>query len=110
MVEARKDGDAAGVLAKADRIVEAVYEVPHLAHAPMEPLNATAHLQADRVDVWMGTQNALGTLQQGAAASGLKPDQVYIHNAYLGAGFGRRSKNEKMEQAMPISNQGGNTG
>ena len=40
------------------RVVEAVYEVPHLAHAPMEPLNCTAHVQPDRVDVWIGTQNA----------------------------------------------------
>ncbi|HMI96275.1 MAG TPA: xanthine dehydrogenase family protein molybdopterin-binding subunit [Micropepsaceae bacterium] len=103
MVQARKDGDAAGVLAQASRVVEAVYEVPHLAHAPMEPLNATVHLQADRLDVWMGTQSALSTLQQGAEASGLKPEQVYIHNAYLGGGFGRRSKNDEMVQAIAIA-------
>src|SRR5579864_750357 len=72
MVKARSDGDAAVALSRADKIVEAVYEVPHLAHAPMEPLNATAHVQADRVDVWMGTQSALSTLQQAAEASGLK--------------------------------------
>ena len=107
MVQARKDGDAAGVLAQAGKVVEAVYEVPHLAHAPMEPLNATAHLQADRLDVWMGTQSALSTLQQGAEASGLKPEQVYIHNAYLGGGFGRRSKNDEMVQAIAISKEVG---
>src|SRR5258705_8361079 len=107
MVQARKDGDAAGVLAQAGRVVEAVYEVPHLAHAPMEPLNATVHLQADRLDVWMGTQSALSTLQQGAEASGLKQDQVYIHNAYLGGGFGRRSKNDEMVQAIAISKEVG---
>ena len=107
MVEARKDGDAAGALAKADRVIEAVYEVPHLAHAPMEPLNATAHLQADRLDVWMGTQSALSTLQQGAEASGLKQEQVYIHNAYIGGGFGRRSKNDEMVQAIAISKEVG---
>lgn len=52
---ARNDGDSATAMAAGGKIVEALYEVPHVAHAPMEPLNATAHVQADRVDVWMGT-------------------------------------------------------
>jgi len=103
MVQARKDGDVGPVLAGANKVIESVYEVPHLAHAPMEPLNATVDLKADRLDVWMGTQSALSTLQQGAEASGLKPEQVYIHNAYLGGGFGRRSKNDEMVQAIAIS-------
>ena len=107
MVQARHDGDAPGALAKAGKIIEASYEVPHLAHTPMEPLNATAHVQADRVDVWMGTQSALSTLQQAAEASGLKQEQVYIHNAYLGGGFGRRSKNDEMVQAIAISKEVG---
>ncbi|HEY4265517.1 MAG TPA: molybdopterin cofactor-binding domain-containing protein [Micropepsaceae bacterium] len=107
MIQARHDGDAPGALANAGKIIDSVYEVPHLAHTPMEPLNATAHFQADRVDVWIGTQTALGTLQQGAAASGLKPEQVYVHNAYLGGGFGRRSKNDEMEQAIAISKEVG---
>jgi len=107
MVKARSDGDAAGALSHADKIIEAVYEVPHLAHAPMEPLNATAHVQADRVDVWMGTQSALSTLQQAAEASGLKENQIYVHNAYLGGGFGRRSKNDEMVQAIAVSKEVG---
>src|SRR6266566_6296834 len=64
MVQARGDGDAVGALANAPKVIESVYEVPHLAHAPMEPLNATASVQPNRVDVWMGTQSALSTLQQ----------------------------------------------
>jgi isoquinoline 1-oxidoreductase subunit beta len=107
MTQVRHDGDAPGALGKAGKVIEATYQVPHLAHAPMEPLNATAHVQADRVDVWIGTQSALSTLQQGAAASGLKPEQVYIHNAYLGGGFGRRSRNDEMEQAIAISKEVG---
>ena len=103
MVDARHDGDAQGALAKSGKIIEAVYEAPHLAHAPMEPLNATAHVQADRVDVWIGTQSALGTLHQAASASGLKPEQVYIHNTYLGGGFGRRSTNDEMVQAIKVA-------
>ena len=107
MVQARSEGDAVGALANAGRIIESVYEVPHLAHAPMEPLNATAWVQPNRVDVWMGTQSALSTLQQASQASGLKPEQVYIHNAYIGGGFGRRSKNDEMEHAIAVSREVG---
>ena len=51
-------------------MIEAVYEVPYLAHAPMEPLNATVHYRPDRLDVWIGTQNALSTLTTAAKAAG----------------------------------------
>ena len=105
MIQARKDGDVTPVLASGAKIIEATYEVPHLAHAPMEPLNATVNLQSDRLDVWIGTQNALGTLQQGVRASGLKPEQVFVHNAYLGGGFGRRSTNDEMVQAIAIAKE-----
>jgi isoquinoline 1-oxidoreductase beta subunit len=50
---AKADGDAATAMASAARVVDALYEVPHVAHAPMEPLNATAHWQSDRIDVWI---------------------------------------------------------
>lgn len=105
MVQVRGDGDAVGALADAPKLIEAVYEAPHLAHAPMEPLNATAWVQPNRLDVWIGTQTALATLQQAAEASGLKPDQVYIHNSYVGGGFGRRSKHDEMEHAIAASRE-----
>jgi isoquinoline 1-oxidoreductase beta subunit len=103
LVDVRKDGDAAGALAKAGKVIEATYEVPHLAHVPMEPLNATVKLSADRCEVWMGTQSALSTLQQAAETSGLKPEQCFVHNAYLGGGFGRRSRNDEMRQAILVA-------
>jgi len=103
LVDVRKDGDAAGALAKAGKVIEATYEVPHLAHAPMEPLNATVKLTADRLDVWLGTQSALSTLQQAAEVSGLKQEQVFVHNAYLGGGFGRRSRNDEMRHAVLVA-------
>ena len=49
-------GESNAAFAQPAKVVEAVYEVPYLAHAPMEPLNATAHWREDRIDVWMGTQ------------------------------------------------------
>src|SRR5262249_9635090 len=53
---ARKDGDVTAALDGAKRKLEAVYEVPYLSHAPMEPLNAVAHVRADGCDIWTGTQ------------------------------------------------------
>jgi isoquinoline 1-oxidoreductase beta subunit len=53
----RKDGDFAAALAQVDQRIEAEYEVPFLAHATMEPQNATAHVRGDQVEVWAPTQN-----------------------------------------------------
>jgi isoquinoline 1-oxidoreductase beta subunit len=69
----------------------------------MEPLNATAHVQADRVDVWLGTQNAEAALKRAAAVAGVRPEQVYVHNAFSGGGFGRRSWNDEMVHAVTVS-------
>jgi isoquinoline 1-oxidoreductase beta subunit len=69
----------------------------------MEPMNATVHLQPDRLDVWVGTQSADRTLTAAAGVAGLKPEQVYIHNTFIGGGFGRKSKNDEMAQAIQIA-------
>ena len=107
MVSARNDGNVDEVFAKGSKIVEAVYEAPHLAHATMEPLNATVHLQGDKLDVWLGTQAPMGTIRQAVAASGLKPEQIVIHNCFLGGGFGRRTANDEMRQAILVAKQVG---
>jgi len=96
--------DPAPALAAAGaKIIDALYEVPHLAHAPMEPLNATAHVQENRVDVWIGTQNADAALALAAVTAGVAREQVHVHNCYLGGGFGRRSINDELVQAITIS-------
>ncbi len=107
MVTARNDGNVDGEFAKGGKIVEATYEAPHLAHAQMEPLNATVNLQADKLEVWVGSQTPMGTIRQAAAASGLKPDQIVVHNCFLGGGFGRRSINDEMRQAILVAKQAG---
>ncbi|HEV7559680.1 MAG TPA: molybdopterin cofactor-binding domain-containing protein, partial [Kofleriaceae bacterium] len=70
---------------------EAEYDVPYLAHAPMEPLNCTVKIDGDHCDVWTGTQFQTG--DQGATAKilGIPPDHVNIHTMFLGGGFGRRA-------------------
>ena len=85
------------------KVIEAVYEVPHLAHATMEPLNCTAHVQPSRVDLWMGTQAADMTARFAAGAAGVAPENVYVHNCFLGGGFGRRAVNDEMLQAVAAS-------
>ncbi|MGB6998412.1 MAG: xanthine dehydrogenase family protein molybdopterin-binding subunit [Pseudolabrys sp.] len=107
MVSARNDGSVDDAFGKGGKLVEAVYEAPHLAHATMEPLNATVHLQPDKLEVWLGSQTPMGTIRQAAAASGLKPEQIVIHNCFLGGSFGRRSINDEMRQAILVAKEVG---
>ncbi|SDW11718.1 xanthine dehydrogenase family protein molybdopterin-binding subunit [Lysobacter enzymogenes] len=88
---ASKAGDADAALKRAAKVIEAEYHVPYLAHAPMEPLNCTVKIDADRCEIWTGTQ--FQTMDQGVAAkiTGLAPEQVQIHTTFLGGGFGRRA-------------------
>src|SRR5580704_11930494 len=101
--EARHDGNVDAAMATSAKVVEATYDVPIIAHAPMEPLNAIAHVQADRVDVWVGTQNADQALQFAAQASGVKAENVHIHNTFSGGGFGRRLGPDEVAQAVAVS-------
>ena len=103
MANAVTRGDSAAAFDDAAKIVEAVYETPHLAHAPMEPLNATAHWRPDRLDVWLGTQAADSALELAAEAGGIEARNVYVHNCYLGGGFGRRAVNDELRQAVELS-------
>ncbi len=71
--------------------LELIYEAPYLAHAAMEPLNCVAHVQADRCDVWCGTQMQTTDQQAAAALTGLPLESVHIHTTLLGGSFGRRA-------------------
>ena len=73
----------------------------------MEPMNCTVALAPDRIDVWISTQAPMAVLQQAAKEVGLKPEQVYVHNAYVGGGFGRRGggRVEELTQAIAVARQ-----
>ena len=86
----RKDGDVAAGLAQAVKRLEAEYEVPFLSHATMEPQNCTAHVTADKVEIWAPTQSGEATLATAAHAAGVPPHKVIVHKTMLGGGFGRR--------------------
>ncbi|MGB7034299.1 MAG: molybdopterin cofactor-binding domain-containing protein, partial [Xanthobacteraceae bacterium] len=103
MLTARNDGNVDQAMAGAAKTFEAIYETPYLSHSPMEPMNATVNLQPDRLDVWVGTQAADEALKKAAEVSGLKPEQVYVHNGFVGGGFGRRDANDEVTQAILIA-------
>jgi isoquinoline 1-oxidoreductase beta subunit len=107
MVTAEKAGDPdAALAAPGAKLVEATYEAPFLAHAALEPLNCTVHLQPDRFDVWISTQAPMGVLQAAARETGLSPDKIHVHNAFLGGGFGRRGgAPDEMTHAIAVARQ-----
>jgi isoquinoline 1-oxidoreductase beta subunit len=104
MGSARKDGDTEAGLAKpGGKLVEALYEAPYQAHAPMEPLNATVWLQPDRLDIWVSTQSPPSVLTGAAAAAGIAPENTYVHVNFVGGGFGRRSQPDETVQAIAVA-------
>jgi isoquinoline 1-oxidoreductase beta subunit len=70
--------------------VEAEYAVPYLAHSCMEPMNCTAHVVGDKVEIWVSTQNGEAALASAAQAAGVPPANVTVHKMHQGGGFGRR--------------------
>jgi isoquinoline 1-oxidoreductase beta subunit len=104
-VVARNEGDTGKALAGAAQRLEAVYQLPFLAHAAMEPMNCTVHLRKDRCDIWVGTQAPIQTRAAAAQLTGLPKDAVKIHNHLLGGGFGRRLDVDGSVLAVKIAQQ-----
>jgi isoquinoline 1-oxidoreductase beta subunit len=102
-VPARTDGDASGALGRAARRLNAEYELPYLAHATMEPMNATAHVRAGACDVWAPTQFQGGCRDVAAQITGLAPEAIAVHTTYLGGGFGRRFELDFIAEAVEVS-------
>jgi isoquinoline 1-oxidoreductase subunit beta len=104
-VVARKEGDAAAAIAGAPTKMEAVYQVPFLVHAAMEPINCTVHVRPDRCEVWTGSQVLTRAQATAARVTGLPLEKVIVHNHYLGGGFGRRLEHDYVTQAVRIAKQ-----
>ncbi|HMH62171.1 MAG TPA: molybdopterin cofactor-binding domain-containing protein, partial [Bradyrhizobium sp.] len=102
-VVARNEGDAGKALAEAAQRLEAIYQVPFLAHAAMEPMNCTVHLQKDRCDIWVGTQAMALTQSLVAELTGLPKAAIKIHNHLIGGGFGRRLEADGTVLAVKIA-------
>lgn len=99
----RDDGSFYRSVEAADRVVEASYEQPYLAHATLEPMNATAWYRNNAMEVWAPTQAPdLGRIAA-ARASDLSPDDVTIITTFLGGGFGRRLTQDYIEEAAAVA-------
>ncbi|WP_407120734.1 molybdopterin cofactor-binding domain-containing protein [Bradyrhizobium sp. STM 3561] len=101
---ARSDGDIAKALASGDKF-EAAYELPFLAHASMEPINATVHVKPDSCEIWTGTQIMTRVQSEAAKAAGLPVDKVIVNNHLLGGGFGRKLEPDMVVAAVKIAKQ-----
>jgi isoquinoline 1-oxidoreductase beta subunit len=102
---ARNEGDAEKALSAAAERIDAIYQVPFLAHATMEPMNCTVHMQKDSCDVWVGTQVPTLTQMVLEGVTGLPKDAIRIHNHLLGGGFGRRLEPDGTVLAVKIAKQ-----
>jgi isoquinoline 1-oxidoreductase subunit beta len=101
-----QEGDALKAIEGAAKKVEAVYSTPFLAHATMEPMNATARVTADRVEVWVPTQNAEASLAAATEEAGVPLDKGEVYKLDLGGGFGRRGGTQDYtRQAVAIAKQ-----
>jgi isoquinoline 1-oxidoreductase subunit beta len=100
---AQNIGDADKAMASAATKVEAMYEVPFLAHATMEPMNCTVHVRKDDCEIWIGTQAIARVQALAAKAAGLPPEKVIVHNHLIGGGFGRRLDADGAVRAVQIA-------
>jgi isoquinoline 1-oxidoreductase beta subunit len=98
-----KKGTGEAALATAAKQIEAIYEAPYLAHAPMEPFTCVADVKGDRCDVWVGSQ--LPSVANGNAiqASGMTADKINLRTLYMGGGFGSRGGGPYVTETVGIS-------
>jgi isoquinoline 1-oxidoreductase subunit beta len=101
---AKSVGDIAKGLSTGDRL-EAAYELPFLAHATMEPINATVHVTPDSCEIWTGTQVMTRVQSEAAKAAGLPVEKVIVNNHLLGGGFGRKLEADMAVAAVRIAKQ-----
>ena len=102
---ARKEGDAAAALASASgKRVDAVYEAPFLAHAPMEPMNCTAVVNNDGTcEVWAPTQMQTAARAGTAMTLDVPPTMVKVNTTFIGGGFGRRGRTDYVNDAVEVA-------
>jgi len=99
----RNDGDFDAARRKAARVVEAVYRVPYVSHCPLEPQNACAHVQADRVDIIAPMQEPSGASRVANAITGIDRFSIDVAMTRCGGGFGRRLTNDFVAEAVLLS-------
>ncbi len=96
-------GNCASGFEEAETVIEADYSVPFLAHATMEPMSCTAHVNGDGCEIWVPTQGPSGARRAAAEALGIPTERVRVHTTFLGGGFGRRTYNDFVVQTVLAS-------
>lgn len=102
---AKSQGDVEEAFAGAAQKLEAVYQLPFLAHSAMEPMNCTVHVRKDACELWVGTQNLSAAKIGVATVTGLPPEKVVINNHIVGGGFGRRLEVDGIIHAVKVAMQ-----
>jgi isoquinoline 1-oxidoreductase subunit beta len=100
---AQNIGDVGAAMANSVTKVDAIYQVPFLAHAAMEPMNCTVHVRNDGCEVWVGNQVIARARAAAATTAGLPLDKVVVHNHLIGGGFGRRLEIDGVVRAVQIA-------
>jgi isoquinoline 1-oxidoreductase beta subunit len=104
----------AGLVARAEESIsgeegrlESIYQIPYLAHAPMEPMNCTVLLEDGNCEVWAPTQDPQAAQQVASRTSGLPSSRITVHVPFVGGGFGRRLEQDYVSEAVEIAGQAG---
>jgi isoquinoline 1-oxidoreductase beta subunit len=106
---ALQKGDPDAAMERAAKRLELEYDVPYLAHAPMEPLGCTVKLEGGRCELWTGTQFQTGDQAAAARIAGVPPENVVLHTTFLGGGFGRRAnpRSDFVSEAVHVAKAAG---
>jgi isoquinoline 1-oxidoreductase subunit beta len=97
------DGDLNAAFSSAANVLEGEYWTPFLAHAPLEPMNAVVRIENGEADVWSGTQGPPGAQGLVSRFSGIPPENVRVHQTYMGGSFGRRGTLTHIIEATEIA-------
>ena len=101
-VQRRNEGDAEQALSEGE-VIEAEYRTPHLAHAPLEPINAIVKYTDTRIDIWTGTQIPRFIEDHVKKATGVAKENIHLHAQPIGGSFGRRLEDSYVLQALEIA-------
>lgn len=100
-------GNPSAALSEADDVIDVTFRLPFLAHAPLEPLNATIDLRPDGCDIWVGSQAPDRVRDVAVRLTRLPPEKVRVWNLQSGGGFGRRAGTEQIPAAIAIAKRAG---
>ncbi len=99
----RETGSTGNAFKSSAKRISAVYQIPYLAHAPMEPLSCTAHVSSKGVEIWVATEAQTSAQEAAAKAAGVPLAKVKVHTTFAGGGFGRRAETDFVVEAVEIS-------